>query len=88
MTWYSKPMNDSWELSEKDQAVVDTFFKAKGLPEDVSAYVCEVDGRPTLYLRNVPESLRMAIGATDCEVPKYKKLTPYRNARDNLEIRD
>ena len=88
MTWYSKPLNDQYELSEDQQAMLDTFFKAKGLPEDMAAYICEVDGCPTLYLTPPTQSLAMSIGGTPCEEPKNKKLTPFKNARDNLEIRD
>jgi hypothetical protein len=86
-TWYSKPLNEQCELSKKHQATLNKYFQAEGLPEDTAAYLCEVDGSPTLYLTPPTQSLAMSIGATPCEVPKNKRLSPYRNARDNLEIR-
>ncbi len=88
MTWYSKPLNEQYELSEDQQAILNRFFQAKGLPEDMAAYICEVDGCPTLYLTPPTQSLAMSIGATRCEEPKNKRLSPYKGTRDNLEILD
>ena len=71
-TWYSIPLNKQCELSKKGQLILNKYFKNKTVSKGVVAYIGEEDGRPTLYLKNTPHGLAMAIEAVRCKVPKCR----------------